>query len=317
METENQNTIQSKDSNPKSDRTSNNKTQKNYSKTQNLNNRYGNQGNNNSTQKNFAQTQKNPGHKKLPPINMSQSQDFRNSYMMYSTQTFSNSLPENPNQPVKTEPKITEDDLKEELTLLKLELNKKTQELYELKIQFTKQLDENKYNKKLIEGVLNIDPNKPITKAEAKDKIENAKPTKNEIKKLNEAYEAIELKSEIQKCKKEYTESFAELDKINKNAKVSTIRKINNDINLKDENSRKVNRTIKRMEKQIEENKEYIDLYKTQCEELKNIADEAKKNEQENKEKNDQLDNNRREKMKTVSELEEKLRKKKDEKKKI
>jgi hypothetical protein len=41
---------------------------------------------------------------------------------MYSTQTFSNSLPENPNQQIKTEPKITEDDLNEELTLLKLSI---------------------------------------------------------------------------------------------------------------------------------------------------------------------------------------------------
>ena len=316
METENQNINQSKDSNPKSDRSSNNKTQKIYAKTQNPNTRYETQGNSNTSQTKFAQTQKNPRHKKLPPINLNQSQDFRNSYMLYSTQTFSNSLPENPNQPIKSEPKLSEDDLKEELTLLKLELNKKTQELYELKIQFSKQLDENKNNKKLIEEILNIDPNKPITKAEAKDKIEYAKPNKKQIKKLEEAYEAIELKAEIQKCKKEYTESFAELDRINKNAKTSTITKINNEINLKDENSRKVNRTIKRMEKQIEENSEYIELYKSQCEELKNFADEAQKNEKESKEKSDELENNRREKMKKISELEEKLRKKKEDKKK-
>ena len=40
----------------------------------------------------------------------------------------------------------TNEDLKEELRLMKLDLNKKTQELYELKIQFGKQLEENKLN---------------------------------------------------------------------------------------------------------------------------------------------------------------------------
>ena len=291
METDKEKSIEMNNENPKSgsqsqreNKSSNLKqeTQKNFSKTQKLNNnRYGNQ-----QSKNY-QTLRNPAHKTLPPIN--QSGDFsKGSFYLYASQTLPNQSQDTFNQTIKTEPKLNEEDLKEELTLLKLDLNRKTQELYELKIQFGKQLEENKSNKKLIENILNIDPNKPITKAEAIDKIEHAKPNEEEIKKLKEAYEAIELKAEIQKCKKEYIDTFNELDKIKKNAKTSIIRKLNNEITLKEENTRKINRTMKRMEKQINNNKEDIEKYKNQCEEMKKLSEEAKKNQEEEKKKEEE-----------------------------
>jgi hypothetical protein len=249
------------------------------------------------------------GSRKLAPLN--QSNDFsKGTFNLYYSQTMPNRKKEN--QTPKSELQ-TNEGLKEELRLMRLDLNKKTQELYELKIQFGKQLEENKNNKKLIETILKIDGNKPITKAEARDKIKYAKPTENDIKKLNEAYETIELKAEIQKCKKEYNDIFNELDNIQKNAKTSTIRKLNTEIHLNEENSRTINRSMKQMEKQISDNKEYIEYYKNQCEEKKQFCEESNKNKEEEKKKEQELENKRREKVKKLSELEEQIRKKTDE----
>ena len=86
------------------------------------------------------------GSRKLAPLN--QSNDFsKGTFNLYYSQTMSNRKKEN--QTPKSELQ-TNEGLKEELRLMRLDLNKKTQELYELKIQFGKQLEENKKNDSFI-----------------------------------------------------------------------------------------------------------------------------------------------------------------------
>ena len=217
-----------------------------------------------------------------------------------------------------------EENLKQELIFAKMDLNKKNQELYEFKILFKKQLDDNRINKKLIERILKIDPNKPCTKNEARDKVENAKPTEEERKELKEAYESILLKAEIMKCKKEYNIKFAEYEKISKNAKSSNIIKLNSEITLKEEDIRKLNRKIKKMEEQLKYNEKVIEDLNKEYNYFKDNLNEVKKNMQESKKEEAEQGEKYEEKMNEIQELEKKLsekeyeikEKEKDEKKK-
>ena len=217
-----------------------------------------------------------------------------------------------------------EENLKQELIFAKMDLNKKNQELYEFKIQFKKQLDDNRVNKKLIERILKIDPNKPCTKNEARDKVENARPTEEERKELKEAYESILLKAEIMKCKKEYNIKFAEYEKISKNAKSSNIIKLNSEITLKEEDIRKLNRKIKKMEEQLKYNEKVIEDLNKEYNYFKDNLNEVKKNMQESKKEEAEQGEKYEEKMNEIQELEKKLsekeyeikEKEKDEKKK-
>ena len=200
-----------------------------------------------------------------------------------------------------------EENLKQELIFAKMDLNRKNQELYEFKIQFKKQLDDNRINKKLIERVLKIDPNKPCTKNEARDKVENARPTEEERKELKEAYESILLKAEIMKCKKEYNSKFAEYEKITKNAKRSNIIKLNSEITLKEEDIRKLNRKMKKMQEQLEYNEKVIDDLKKEYDYYKDNMKEVKKNMEESKKEEAQEGEKYEEKMNEIQELEKKL----------
>ena len=216
--------------------------------------------------------------------------------------------PELTNELINTNKKIQEEEnLKQELIFAKMDLNKKNQELYEFKILFKKQLDDNKYNKKLIEKILKIDPNKPCSKTEARDKVENAKPNEEERNLLKEAHESILLKNEILECKKEYNEKFEEYEKIVKNAKVSNIIKLNSEITLKEEDIRKLNRKMKQMQKQLNLNEKIIEDLKNEYEYYKNNMKEVKKNMDDGKKEENKIGEKYEEKVNEIQELEKKL----------
>ena len=246
----------------------------------------------------------------LPPV--------KNKKMSKTAPSFSsnnNSFPINLFEPpeltsdlINTNKKIQEEEnLKQELIFAKMDLNKKNQELYEFKILFKKQLDDNKYNKKLIEKILKIDPNKPCSKTEARDKVENAKPNEEERNLLKEAHESILLKNEILECKKEYNEKFEEYEKIVKNAKVSNIIKLNSEITLKEEDIRKLNRKMKQMQKQLNLNEKIIEDLKNEYEYYKNNMKEVKKNMDDGKKEENKIGEKYEEKVNEIQELEKKL----------
>ena len=170
------------------------------------------------------------------------------SFKTFST-TFNNNL---------TEEEInnnTKKFLKQELLFSKKEMNQTTKDLHEIKIKFGKLLEENKYNKNIIEKVLLIDPNKNYTKADVKDKIENCILSEEEKEIIKEAYEMICLKEEIEKIKDDCIEKENKLNYYNKNVKYTNNILMEDDFFNKEEEKRKLMRYIKRLEKHNEENK--------------------------------------------------------------
>ena len=143
----------------------------------------------------------------------------------------------------------TKDFLKKELIFSKKEMNKTNKELHDIKIQFGKLFEENKYNKNLIESVLGINPNKNYTNAEVKDKIENCILSDEEVKLVKEAYKIICLKEEIEEIKKDCLLKKKELLYLKNNVKIANNNFLKNDYMKKEEEKRKLIRYVKRLEK--------------------------------------------------------------------
>ena len=76
--------------------------------------------------------------------------------------------------------------LKQELSEYKSEINSKKNELQELKIKFNKLYEDNKINKMLLAKVLNIDLEKEFTKEELINKLEFCELNETEKKILKE-----------------------------------------------------------------------------------------------------------------------------------
>ena len=81
--------------------------------------------------------------------------------------------------------------LKQELSQNKTEMNAKRIELQELKIKFNKLYEDNKINKNLLVKILDIDLEKEFTKDELIDKLEHCKPSEEEKRRLKKAHEII------------------------------------------------------------------------------------------------------------------------------
>jgi hypothetical protein len=210
---------QNNQNNPETNNEQNNPQENQNNVSQSENNRYSSQNNKNSTKNentkstnnlnatsksNFNKThQKNPtfnnsNRKKLAPLAVSRTKaSFYKTSVPKNNNNFFNSTSYqkpmttsqiNPNQ----NPDLIDNlNLKEELINVRTEFNNKKQEYNELKIEFGKLLEDNRQNKALIERVLKIDPNEPCTKAEAREKIENAKTTDEEKKELKNALKQI------------------------------------------------------------------------------------------------------------------------------
>ena len=235
---------------------------------------------------NFNKTKNNPSQtfyktgqnrKKLPPISYSRystgtnfystSNNFNITNSNYKT-SFSGSFNNN-----STEEEINQNTtnfLKQELLFSKKEMNQTTKDFHEIKIKFSKLVEENKYNKNIIESVLLIDPNKRYTKAEVKDKIENCILTDEEEKIIKEAYEMICLKEEIEKIKDDCIEKENKIKYYNNNVKYTNNIKMEDDFINKEEEKRKLMRYIKRLEKQNDENKKRNNDLKIKSDYFKN-----------------------------------------------
>jgi hypothetical protein len=255
----------------------------------------------NKTKNNPSQTfyKTNQPRKKLPPITNSRystgtnfynssSNNFNitnSSFKTFST-TFNNNL---------TEEEINNNTtkfLKQELIFSKKEMNQVTKDLHEIKIRFSKLVEENKYNKNIIEKVLLIDPNKYYTKADVKDKIENCILSEEEEKIIKEAYEMICLKEEIEKIKDDCIEKENKIKYYNSNVKYTNNIKMEDDFISKEEEKRKLMRYIKRLEKQNDENKKRNNDLKIKADYFKDNSNEINERLKETQKEENELQNN-------------------------
>ena len=191
--------------------------------------------------------------------------------------------------------------LKKELSSYKLDMHKKKSELLKLKIKFSKLEDENYLNKHLISNVLGISLDKYLTREEVSDKIENCKLSDNNRKKLQEAYDKILLKFEINEKKSKIYKQNNYIEELKKNSKTKIINELEIDYCLKCEKQRKLLRELKKLEerydiveKELKHLNEYIEeIKKTKNELIQTDIDSNNNNKRVTEEKNNLLKQNR------------------------
>ena len=237
--------------------------------------------------------------KNLPPIMAMTTSHFHHPIYYQTTA----SLGRQTNNNTLTKKKKMEEDiesLKQELAMNRMDMNRKKNELNELRIIISKLSEDNKNNKILIAKILGIDVDKAFTKEELIETIINCKPTEEQKKQLKEAYEVIKLKLQINGKKKILNNKNSEINHLTKNAKAKVIKELDNEYHTKCEHQRKIVKVIKKMEDTIKRNEKAVfeleNEYNNQKEAnkklMENVAESEKqlKESEEKKEKiNDDL----------------------------
>ena len=195
--------------------------------------------------------------KSLPPIMAVTSSNFRQPIYYQTTTSLGHQISNN----AATKKKKMEEDidsLKQELALNRMDMNRKKNELNELRIIISKLTEDNKYNKLLIAKILGIDVEKAFTKKELIETIVNCKPTEEQKKQLQEAYEVIKLKLQINGKKKILNNKNIEINHLTKNAKAKVIKELDTEYQTKCEHQKKIVRVIKKMEDTIKKNEKAV-----------------------------------------------------------
>ena len=138
--------------------------------------------------------------------------------------------------------------LKQQLNNCKTMIHEQKATILNFKIKYGKLYNENMNNKNLISNVLGTPLEQYLTKEEVLDKIENVKLTKKERNILNEAYECILLKYDIEEKKERNKKSAKYLKELIDNSKVKKINEMVNEYLEKCEEQRKILRKLKSIE---------------------------------------------------------------------
>jgi hypothetical protein len=138
--------------------------------------------------------------------------------------------------------------LKQQLNNCKTMIHEQKATILNFKIKYGKLYNENMNNKNLISNVLGTPLEQYLTKEEVLDKIENVKLTKKERNILNEAYECILLKYDIEEKKERNKKSAKYLKELIGNSKVKKINEMVNEYLEKCEEQRKLLRKLKSIE---------------------------------------------------------------------
>ena len=189
----------------------------------------------------------------------------------FRTKIYINAKKKSPN---KNQKNYEQNVLKKELSLFKLEMHQKKKELLKLKIKYSKLEDENYLNKHLISNVLGISLDKYLTKEEVSDKIENCKLSETAREKLQEAYEKILLKLEINEKKSIINEQNNYIEELKKNSKTKVINELEVDYFLKCEKQRKLLRNLKKLEDKYELYEKELNIINDYIEEIKKMKNE-------------------------------------------
>ena len=96
-----------------------------------------------------------------------------------------------------TQPKCDVDGLIQELYYSKNKNYALSKEYRDLKIAYSKLLESNQINQRIIEAILKIDPDEEVSEKDMKEKIDSSQPSKEEEKKLKEAHSVIILQKRL------------------------------------------------------------------------------------------------------------------------
>ena len=148
--------------------------------------------------------------------------------------------------------------LKKEISYNKTEIQNKIKEINELKINIKKQEEDNKNHKALIAKVLGIPLDKPFSKNELIEVIENCEPNEEAKNALKEAYEIIKLKLEINDKKKIINNKKIQIERLTKNANTKVINELIDEYNTKCGHKTELIKTIKKMENSVKKNENIV-----------------------------------------------------------
>ena len=229
--------------------------------------------------------------KYLPPINTSNDFDFNSNNNQNSKICF----------PLKSDlikHNNDSNELMQRLSDNRMDMNKKNDELTELKIKYCKLLEENRNTKNTIANILGVDVDKSFSKKEIIDKMEKCNPSNEEKKNLKYVYDIIKIKIEINDKKNKISELNKQIEYYVKNAKSKTITDLNNEYLLKNKHLDKIQKIIQKFEITVKENKTKLDEAKKQYNYKKNLIKQLKseftqidKKLRETEEEKDKLDN--------------------------
>ena len=194
----------------------------------------------------------------LPPINTSNS-DFNFHPINY--QKSYNNFPSIPNKNDLLNNHYDSTNLKQRLSDNRMDMNKKNNELTELKIKYIKLFEENKNIKLLIANVLGVEVDSAFSIDEILNRIDQCNPSEETRKTLKEVHDIINLKMEINEKK----------DKISKNAKTKVINDLEREYIQKNDHQFKLEDLIKRMQISIKNNNIKIEELKKQYKQKKEL----------------------------------------------
>ena len=168
--------------------------------------------------------------------------------------------------------------LEGDLMIFHSELEKRKNELFNLKIKFNKLLTDNINNKTLIAKILSIPKNKPFNKEVLFDEIYNFKLTKEERQTLKVAYLILKLKLELESKKKLFSDKLIYLNMLNENSKIKVVSYLQSEYFIKCEQQRSLINSLINYEKKYDllENKiiELKEKLEKQCINSENLITE-------------------------------------------
>ena len=162
-------------------------------------------------------------------------------------------------------------ELMQRLSDNRMDMNKRNNELTELKIKYSKLLEENRNTKNIIANILGVDVDQSFSKKEIINKMEKCNPSQEEKKNLKYAYDIIKIKLEINDKKNKISEINKQIEYYTKNAKSKTITDLNNEYILKNKHLDKIQQIIEKFEISVKDNKEKLEEIKKQYNNKKNI----------------------------------------------
>ena len=199
--------------------------------------------------------------------------------------------------------------LMQRLTDNRMDINQKNNELIELKIKYSKLLEENKYIKNLLAEILGVDVGKEFSKKEIVDKIEKCVPTEYQQRNLKYAYDIIKLKFEINDKREKISEVNKQIDYYTKNAKSRTITDLEIEYMLKSNHQNQIQKLIDKLQIIVDENKIKLGEIKKQYKTKKELNIKLKSEFSETDKKLREIENEREKLDNIVLELREKQRK--------
>ena len=166
--------------------------------------------------------------------------------------------------------------LKQRLSDNRMDMNKKNNELTELKIKYIKLFEENKNIKLLIAHVIGVEVDSAFSIDEIISRIDQCNPSEETKKTLKEMHDIITLKMEINNKKDQISKLNKQIEYYAKNAKTKVINDLEREYIQKNDHQFKLEDLIKRMKDSIENNNVKINELKKQYKEKKDLNTKIK-----------------------------------------